>query len=293
MQKIIHVDMDAFFASIEQRDNPEFRNNPIAVGGQPDRRGVVATASYEARQFGIHSAMPMASAIRLCPNLIIVKPRINYYREIAMTIREIFARYTFIIEPISIDEAYLDVTSNTDFQGSATLLAQDIIDTIAQQTSLTASAGVSYCKFLAKYASNINKPNGIFTITPQQAQSIIDKLPVESFHGIGPATQKKLNLIGIHNGMGLKNIELNVLRKQLGKNADFYHQLAHGIDNREVRTNRIRKSIGSETTFNKDICTQDEMMHELILLIDDAWKNLHKHQILAKTITLKIKYHDF
>ncbi len=293
MRKIIHIDMDAFFASVEQRDNPTLRAMAVAVGGQPDKRGVVAAASYEARQFGIHSAMPMATAARLCPGLVIIKPRIAHYRRVAEQIRRIFARFTDKIEPLSIDEAYLDVTENRDFQGSAALLARHILDTIFQETQLTASAGVSYCKFLAKYASNVNKPNGIFTITPQQAQSVIDQLAVEKFHGIGPATQKKLNQLGIYDGKQLKQANLSLLKQHLGKSAEFYYQLAHGIDNREIRTSRIRKSIGTETTFNIDLSTQAQMLSALQPLLNTAWQSVKKHHVLPMTITLKIKYHDF
>lgn len=293
MRKIIHIDMDAFFASVEQRDNPALRGKPIAVGGRPDQRGVVATASYAARQFGIHSAMPMATAVRLCPELIIVRSNMTHYRQIAESIREIFSRFTDKIEPLSIDEAYLDVSASTDFQGSATLIAQHILATITEETHLTASAGVSYCKFLAKYASNINKPNGIYTITPEQALAIIADMPIEKFHGIGPATQKKLNQLGIYNGLDLRNSHRQRLQQQLGKNADFYYQLAHGHDNREIRTSRERKSLGSETTFSQDITDIARLLVKLTGLVTEIWQQLIKKDLLATTITVKIKYADF
>lgn len=293
MRKIIHIDMDAFFASVEQRDHIGLQGLPVAVGGSPNQRGVVSTASYEARQFGIHSAMPMATAARLCPDLIIISPRIAYYRQIAEHIRHIFARFTDKVEPLSIDEAYLDVSDNDAFRGSASLLARHILDTIFSETQLTASAGVSYCKFLAKYASNINKPNGIFTITPDNAQTVIDKMPVEKFHGIGPATQKKLNALGIYHGLDLRQAHLPLLQQQLGKTADFYYQLAHGKDNRPIRTSRERKSLGTETTFSQDLSNPQQIKKQLQLLLDSAWKDLHKHDILPATLTLKIKFHDF
>lgn len=292
-RKIIHIDMDAFFASVEQRDNPTLKNRPIAIGGSPEQRGVVATASYEARKFGIKSAMPMATAVRLCPDLIIVRSRIAHYREITEHIREIFSRFTPLIEPLSIDEAYLDVSDNDAFQGSATLLAQHILDTIFEETQLTASAGVSYCKFLAKYASNINKPNGVFTISPEQAIDIIDKMPVERFHGIGPATQKKLNAMKIFTGHDLRCADLSLLQQQLGKTANFYHALAQGKDNREIRIERIRKSIGNETTFKKDIDDTQVLWKKLEELLTQLWKSLQDKETLASTVTVKIKYSDF
>ncbi len=292
-RKIIHIDMDAFFASVEQRDNPSLQQKAIAIGGDPKQRGVVATASYEARKFGIKSAMPMATAVRLCPDLIIIRPRIAYYREISENIREIFSRFTSRIEPLSIDEAYLDVSENTDFRGSATLLAQHILQTIFEETQLTASAGVSYCKFLAKYASNINKPNGVFTITPEQALEIIGKIPVERFHGIGPATQKKLNQMGIFTGEDLRHANLPELQKQLGKSAIFFYSLAQGKDNREIRIDRIKKSIGNETTFKKDIDDEQQLWRQLEILLEQSWQSLLNKNMLASTITIKIKYHDF
>lgn len=292
-RKIIHIDMDAFFASVEQRDDPKLRQHPIAVGGNPNQRGVVATASYEARAFGIHSAMAMATAIRLCPQLIIIRPRIAYYRQIAEEIRRIFARFTDKIEPLSIDEAYLDVSDSDAFQGSATRLAGHIIDIINSELQLSASAGVSYCKFLAKYASGINKPHGIFTITPDDSSAIIADMPVEKFHGIGPATQKKLNQLQIFTGNDLRQANLQILRQHLGKMADFYYALSHGHDNREIRISRKRKSLGNETTFAKDLNRRKDMYHALIALIKTSWQDLANKSLLPLTITLKIKYQDF
>ncbi len=293
VRKIIHIDMDAFFASVEQRDNPQWRGQAIAVGGQPQKRGVVATASYEARRYGVRSAMPMATAQRLCPNLIIIPPRMEVYRDISRRIRTIFERYTDLIELLSIDEAYLDVSNNFDFNGSATLLARHILDTIYAETQLTASAGVSYCKFLAKYASNVNKPNGIFTIAPNQAQAIIDAMPVEKFHGIGPATQKRLNQHAIFTGKDLRQADIKRLRTDLGKSADFYYRLAHGQDERDIRTERERKSLGNETTFNQDISDIDELWRQLQAILQQTWQTLDSQSLRAMTITVKIKYHDF
>lgn len=293
MRKIIHIDMDAFFASVEQRDNPSLRDKPIAVGGRPEQRGVVATASYTARQFGIRSAMPMATAVRLCPELIIVRSNMSHYRQVAEQIREIFTRFTDKIEPLSIDEAYLDVSESHDFQGSATLIAQHILATIEQETQLTASAGISYCKFLAKYASNLNKPNGSYTITPNQALAIIATLPIEKFHGIGPATQKKLNQLNIYTGRDLRHADINQLRQQLGKSAEFYYQLAHGRDNRSIQTHRERKSLGNETTFDHDIDNKEHLLKKLEKLMDETWQQLIHKGLSAMTLTVKIKYADF
>ncbi len=293
MRKIIHIDMDAFFASVEQRDYPEWRNKPIAVGGKPNARGVVATASYEARKYGIRSAMPMAKAVKLCPQLIVVPPRIAVYRQIATVIREIFARFTDKIEPLSIDEAYLDVSDSDDFRGSATLMAHFILKTIREETALSASAGVSYCKFLAKYASNIDKPGGVTTIKPEDAQAIVDAMPVEKMHGIGPATQKKLNAMGIYTGLDLRSSHLGQLQRQLGKTATFYYQLAHGRDEREIRTSRERKSLGNETTFDRDIVEWDELWGRLQQILHKTWAELSRRELSALTITVKIKYDDF
>lgn len=293
MRKIIHIDMDAFFASVEQRNQPALRGQPIAVGGDPKKRGVVATASYEARAFGVHSAMPMATAIKRCPALIVVPSNIAEYRRVAMQIRDIFARFSDLIEPISIDEAYLDVTHNDDFSGSATRVAQAILNTISEETQLTASAGVSYCKFLAKYASNVNKPNGIYTITPANARQIIDQMPIGKFHGIGPATEKKLQQLAIKTGFDLRHASLDALTQLLGKNARFYYELAQGKDNREVRAERIRKSYGSETTFANDLTAPTQLAQELSHLLNTTWTSLAKHQLTPKTLTIKIKYQDF
>lgn len=285
--------MDAFFAAVEQRDHPELRGKAIAVGGQPDARGVVATASYEARRYGVRSAMPMATALRLCPQLLIVSSNHSRYRAVAEQIRDIFAQFTDSIEPLSIDEAYLDVSDNDDFQGSATRLAQHIIHTIHIETGLTASAGVSYCKFLAKYASDINKPNGVFTITPEEALDMIAEMPVGKFHGIGPATEKKLMHLGIQTGLDLRQADVAMLKQHLGKSAEFYYYLAHGEDNRDVRTSRERKSIGNEITFTQDISDHDELWARLHAILHKTWQLLQGRGLSAMTITVKIKYHDF
>lgn len=293
VRKIIHIDMDAFFAAIEQRDNPALQGRPVAVGGDPSRRGVVATASYEARVFGIHSAMAMATAMRRCPALTVIKPRIDYYRQISQQIRQIFISITPRIEPLSIDEAYLDVTDCPEFQGSATLMAKYLLEQIYQQTQLTASAGVSYCKFLAKYASDINKPNGLYTIKPEEALVLIANLPVGQFYGIGPATEKKLKRLGINTGKDLRQANPRQLRQLLGKNADFYYQLAHGVDNRLVQRSRLRQSIGHEMTFDRDTEDRRQINYLAEQLLQKAWQLLEAKGYRAKTLTVKIKYADF
>src|ERR1700722_7686632 len=253
-RKIIHIDMDAFFASVEQRDNPELRGNPIAVGGSRER-GVVAAASYEARAFGVHSAMPSASAKRKCPNLIFVKPRFDVYRAVSLQIRAIVAAYTPIIEPLSLDEAYLDVTDNLKGMASATQIAETIKAKIRTESGLTASAGVSYNKFLAKLASDHRKPDGLFVITPKMGPAFVERLPVEKFHGVGPATAAKMNRLGIKTGFDLKEQTLAFLQQHFGKPGPYYYWIARGVDERPVQVDRIRKSLGAEDTFSADIFT--------------------------------------
>ncbi len=292
-RKIIHIDMDAFYAAVEQRDNPSLRNKPIIVGGKPDSRGVVATCSYEARRFGVHSAMPSSLAVRLCPQAIFIKPRFDAYREASEIIRGIFARYCDRIEPLSLDEAYLDVTGSEWFQGSATMLARQIKQDILRQTQLTASAGVSYNKFLAKLASDFNKPDGFYLITPAQAQAFVEGLPIGKFHGIGPATEKKMRELGITTGLALKRAPLSVLQQHFGKAAAHYHDIARGIDLRQVNALRDRKSIGVETTFAEDIGDPVLIEWHLQQLLRQALQKLADKRLSAYSLTLKIKFQNF
>ncbi len=292
-RKIIHIDMDAFFAAVEQRDNPQYQGKPVIVGGQPDTRGVVATCSYEARQYGIHSAMPSSQAYRLCPQAIFIKPRFDVYKQVSADVRRIFSKYTDLFEPVSLDEAYLDVSAVTLFKGSATLIAQDIKQQILQQTALTASAGVSYNKFLAKMASDINKPDGLYLITPEQGKSFIEQLPIGKFHGIGKATEKKMHALGIKTGLDLQKWSLEALLLQFGKSGQHYYQIARGIDLRPVNNHRPSKSVGVETTFQHDIIDSSQILEHLQLLLNKALKKLADKQLTAHTITIKIKYHNF
>lgn len=293
LRKIIHIDMDAFYAAVEQRDNPQFRNKPLIVGGKPDSRGVVATCSYEARLFGIHSAMSSAQALKLCPQAIFVKPRFDAYRECSEIIRRIFDRYSDQVEPLSLDEAYLDVSSSQLHQGSATLLAKQIKQDIQKETQLIASAGISYNKFLAKIASDMGKPNGLYLIRPDQALEFIAKLPIAKFHGIGPATEKKMRNLGIENGHDLKQVSMSDLQQHFGKAAGRYYDIARGIDNRPVNAHRDRKSIGVETTFDQDINQPELVLSHLQQLLRQALNKLQERRLFAYTLTIKIKYQNF
>ncbi len=292
-KKIIHIDMDAFFASVEQRDFPELQGKPVIVGGQPDSRGVVAACSYEARQFGIHSAMPSSQAYRLCPDAIFVKPRFEAYRQASSIIRKIFYSFTSFVEPPSLDEAYLDVSHCSLHNGSATLIAQDIKAEIQQQTRLTASAGISYNKFLAKIASDINKPNGLYVITPEQGEAFIENLPIRKFHGIGKATETKMAKLGIHNGKQLKQASLQCLNENFGKAGQHYYQIARGIDPRPVKINRSNKSIGIETTFEQDIFDTKVILKLLHQLLEKALEKARQKKLSPRTLTIKIKYNNF
>ncbi|WP_349431806.1 DNA polymerase IV [Methylomarinum sp. Ch1-1] len=292
-RKIVHIDMDAFFAAVEQRDNPQYRNKPIIVGGKPDARGVVATCSYEARKYGIHSAMPSSQAYRLCPQAIFIKPRFEAYKEASSIIRSIFADYTELFEPLSLDEAYLDVSDVSRCQGSATLIAMDIKQRIQQQTGLTASAGVSYNKFLAKIASDIDKPNGLYLISPDQGPSFVEQLPIGKFHGIGKATEKKMHALGIQTGHDLKKLPLALLLQYFGKSGQHYYNIARGIDPRPVNNHRPSKSVGVETTFQHDLADRDIIMRQLLMLFNKALKKLVGKQLTAHTVTIKIKYQNF
>jgi DNA polymerase-4 len=291
-RKIIHIDMDAFYASVEQRDNLELCGKPVAVGGSRER-GVVAAASYEARRFGIRSAMPSVTAKRKCPELIFVKPRFDVYRAVSYQIRAIFAEYTHLIEPLSLDEAYLDVTENLKAMRSATEIAEQIRERIRSETSLTASAGVSYNKFLAKMASDERKPDGLFVITPKMGPAFVASLPVGKFHGIGPVTRAKMEGLGIHNGGDLRAQTLSFLQQHFGKTGPYYFSLARGIDERPVCADRARKSIGAETTFNADIFTVEEARVALEALIAKVWSYCEGSAIRGRTVTLKAKYADF
>lgn len=284
--------MDAFYASVEQRDNPDLRGKPVAVGGSRER-GVVAAASYEARKFGVRSAMSSIIAARKCPNLIFVKPRFEAYKAVSNQIREVFLEYTPLIEPLSLDEAYLDVTENLKGISSATEVAKEIRIKIKERTQLTASAGVSYNKFLAKLASDYNKPDGLFVIKPNQGEKFVEDLDVYRFHGIGKVTAEKMNKMEIFTGLDLRQKDEFFLRKHFGKAGSYYFDIARAIDNRPVNPDRIRKSVGSENTFNHDLETKIELEAGLSPLIEDVWRYCHRTNAYGRTVSLKVKYLDF
>ncbi len=285
--------MDAFYASIEQRDNPSLKNKPVIVGGTPQGRGVVAACSYEARRFGVRSAMPCAKASRLCPEAIFVRPRMDKYREVSRNIMDIFTQYTDVIEPLSLDEAFLDTTVNKMKNPSATILAKEICAQIHKDIGLTASAGVSCNKFLAKVASDVNKPNGITIIPPEQAISFLDTLPIRKFFGIGKVTEKKMLQLGIRNGRHLRQFSKEDLLFHFGKSGAFFYDIVRGIDNRPVTTNRKRKSIGSETTFQEDVIEMETIYEVLKTLSNKVAASLNKKEMYALTTTLKVRYYDF
>lgn len=291
--KIIHIDMDAFFASVEQLDFPEYRNKPIVVGGQPNSRGVVAAASYEARKFGIRSAMPAFQAAQRCPNLIFVKPRFERYKALSEKIQAIFREYTPIVEPLSIDEAYLDVTDVKRYRGSATLMAQAIQKQIYRETGLVASAGVSYNKFLAKLASDYKKPNGFFVIEPNNAIAIIKDLPVKHIYGVGNVTQEKMHQLNIKTIGDITRFGKELLTHHFGKQGGIYYNLSIGLDSRQVITARARKSIGRETTFAENSLDNVFITKKLMHVVEEVHARLLRHEVTAKTVTLKIKYFDF
>lgn len=293
-RKIIHVDMDAFYASVEQRDNPELRGKPLVVGGLPEGRGgVVATASYEARKFGIRSAMSSKQALQLCPHAVFVRPRFAVYKEVSKHIREIFSRYTDLIEPLSLDEAYLDVTEDKPGIGSAIEIAQQIKQAIQDELQLTASAGVSINKFVAKIASDINKPNGLKFIGPSAIEAFMEQLPVEKFHGVGKVTAEKMKKIGLHTGADLKQLTEDELVKHFGKAGRFYYQIVRGIDNRPVQPHRETKSMGAEDTFAYDLTEPEEMHAELDKIAQTVADRLARYNLKGRTVTLKVKYSDF
>lgn len=291
-RKIIHIDMDAFYASVEQRDNPELRGCPIAVGHEGER-GVVAAASYEARKFGVHSAMSSLKAKRLCPNLIFVPGRMEVYKEVSEQIHDIFHEYTDIIEPLSLDEAYLDVTTNKQDIPLAVDIARQIKQKIREKYSLVASAGVSYNKLLAKIASDYRKPDGLCTIHPAQALSFIANLPIEKFWGVGPITAKRMHALGIHDGNHLRAWSLEGLTREFGKVGPLYYNFARGIDSRPVETIRIRKSIGCEHTLEKDINSHSAIIIELYHIASELINRLKGKEFKGNTLTLKVKFHNF
>lgn len=292
IRKIIHVDMDAFFASVEQLDNPDLRGKPVVVGGNRER-GVVAAASYEARKFGVRSAMPGKIAALKCPGLIFVRPRFERYKEISGQIRQIFLDYTDLVEPLSLDEAFLDVTENKVNNPSATRIALEIRKRIKDELGLNASAGISYNKFLAKTASDINKPNGQAVILPKDAEAFLEKLPIERFYGIGKVTAEKMKELGIHNGFDLKQYSVQYLTKKFGKSGLHFYNIVRGIHLSEVKPNRIRKSLSAENTFSSDISDDEQIADALERIWEEVVRRMERSGIKGRTVTLKIKYHDF
>jgi DNA polymerase-4 len=292
-RKIIHIDMDAFYASVEQRDFPEYRGKPIVVGGAPDRRGVVATASYEARKFGIRSAMSCRRAQQLCPDVIFVYPRFDAYKQVSQAIRVIFRRYTDLIEPLSLDEAYLDVTQDKLDIGSAITIAEAIRQAIKDELQLTASAGVSINKFVAKVASDMNKPDGLTFIGPSQVLSFIEQLPVEKFFGVGKVTAQRMRNMQLFTGADLKRLSEVAMVQHFGKTGRFYYNLVRGKDNRPVQPHRTTKSVAVEDTFEQDITDVGDMLTALKRIAIQLSGRLEKHDLKGKTITLKVKFSDF
>ena len=290
-RKIIHVDMDAFYASVEQRDDPALKGQPVAVGG--GHRGVVAAASYEARVFGVRSAMPSVTAKRRCPNLVFVKPRFEVYKAVSLQIRAIFADYTTLIEPLSLDEAYLDVSEDRRGLGSARAIAEDIRARIKAETGLTASAGVSYCKFVAKLASDHNKPDGICVIPPHKGAAFVATLPVKRFHGVGPVTAAKMERLGIATGADLARWPIEQLEAHFGSAGRWYWRIARGIDEREVKPDRPYKSVSAERTFDVDLTAPDDLAREVSRIAGYAWERIERAEVRGRTVTLKVKYADF
>ncbi|HBI00969.1 DNA polymerase IV, partial [uncultured Flavobacterium sp.] len=291
-RKIIHIDMDAFYASVEQKDFPELIGKPLAVGGS-EIRGVISAASYEARKFGVRSAMSGVQAKKLCPDLVFVRPRFERYSEISKIIRKIFYEYTDLVEPLSLDEAYLDVTQNKKGNPSASLLAQEIRKRIFEETGLTASAGISINKFVAKVASDYNKPNGQKTVNPDEVEPFLEALDIRKFYGIGKVTAERMYQFGIYTGKDLKNRSLEFLEQHFGKSGTHYYYIVRGIHNSPVKPNRISKSVGAERTFNENLSSEVFMEERLESIAKELEKRLQKHKIAGKTITLKIKYSDF
>lgn len=291
-RKILHVDADAFYASVEQRDNPELRGLPVAVGGSK-ARGVVAAASYEARKFGVHSAMPSVTAARKCPQIVFVKPRFEVYRGVSLQIRAIFEEYTALVEPLSLDEAYLDVTVNHKGMEIATEIAEKIRSKVRAETGLTVSVGVSYSKFLAKMASDMRKPDGMFVITPKNGPKFMETLPVKKFHGVGPATAERMHALGVFTGADLRAQSEEFLKRHFGKSGPYFYLLARGIDERPVNPDRVRKSVGAETTFDVDLDDLLDAETAIRRICDEVWRRCAKHEARGRTVTLKVKYSDF
>ncbi|WP_422349439.1 DNA polymerase IV [Flagellimonas sp.] len=292
LRKIIHVDMDAFYASVEQHDNPELQGKPIAVGGG-SKRGVVSAASYEARKFGVRSAMAGYIAKRNCPDLIFVRPRFDRYKEVSHQIREIFFEYTDLVEPLSLDEAYLDVTENKKGNPSATLIAKEIRKKILDKTGLTASAGISINKFIAKVASDYNKPNGQKTVNPEDVVPFLEKLDIRKFYGVGKVTAEKMYKLGIFTGIDLKEKSLEFLDEHFGKSGRYYYYVVRGVHTSEVKPHRIPKSVGAERTFSENLSSEVFMLEKLDHIAHELERRLERSKIAGKTITLKIKYSDF
>ncbi len=292
IRKIIHVDMDAFYASVEQMDFPDLRGKPVAVGGN-EIRGVVSAASYEARKFGVRSALSGALAKKYCPDLIFVKPRFDRYKEISQKIRKIFHDYTDLVEPLSLDEAYLDVTHNKKGNPSASLIAEEIRLRILNEVGLTASAGISVNKFIAKVASDVNKPNGQKTVSPDEVIPFLEQLPIRKFYGVGKVTAEKMYQLGIFTGLDLKNKPIEFLEKHFGKSGTYYFYVVRGIHNSEVKPNRITKSVAAEHTFDENLTSEIFMQERLETIAAELDRRLKKHKIAGKTVTLKIKYSDF
>lgn len=292
-RKIIHIDMDAFYASIEQRDNPKFKGRPLIVGGDPNRRGVVATCSYEARKYGIHSAMPSLTAYKLCPKAIFIKPRMDVYKKVSREVMNILHQYSELVEPLSFDEAFIDVTNTKKCKGSATLIALEIKERILKEVGLTASAGVSFNKFLAKMASDYNKPNGITVITKDKADEFIRNLPIGKFFGVGRVTRNKLNNIGVFKGEDLLKFSEEELIEIFSERGKILYEFARGVDNRTVNPYRIRKSIGKEITLREDLEDEEEMIEVLEGIAERVEDNLSLLNRKGKTVTLKVKFSDF
>lgn len=291
-RKIIHIDMDAFYASVEQMDNPDLRGKPVAVGGS-ENRGVVSAASYEARKFGVRSAISGVLAKKYCPEIIFVRPRFDRYKEISSKIHKIFHDYTDLVEPLSLDEAYLDVTQNKKGNPSASLIAQEIRQRILNEVGLTASAGISINKFVAKIASDYNKPNGQKTVNPDEVEAFLEELPIRKFYGVGKVTTEKMYQLGIFTGLDLKSKSVEFLEKHFGKSGVFYYHVVRGIHNSEVKPSRITKSVAAEHTFDVNLSSEIFMLEQLDRIAVSLEKRLKRYTISGKTVTLKIKYSDF
>ena len=293
MRRIVHLDMDAFYASVEQRDDPGLRGKPVAVGGRPESRGVVAAASYEARAFGVRSAMPMARAVRLCPELVIVHPDFERYRGVSSEVMEILRRCTPLVEPLSLDEAYLDVTENAWGEPLGITVARRLKQEILEQTGLTASAGVAPNKFLAKIASGYRKPDGLTVIAPERVESFLQELPVEALWGVGPVTARKLRNIGLERLVQVRTVDMDLLRRTVGSLADWLRQLSHGDDPRPVEPHRDAKSSSTENTYAEDLLSMDSIRAELDRMARENAEWLERHRLTARTITIKVRYSDF